>query len=203
MGLKKCGIGTGKSHSPGEAQLPAFSVAQDSGTAEMNSTLVPATAAARPKKLRRDTDTLGVGEEGLVFTIVLLWEAYSARRVRGGQGGREMTRAHFATVGGPAFERPSVLLHSGSGRASRTGAVYLHSKACVNERILIFHNRNVPVLSTIKMTYVEQSGVAQVHPRSLLLVSLIRRNAITAAQCSDSLSCSAIPAPRKMTVAVQ
>ena len=53
-------------------------------------------------------------------------------------------------------------------------------------------------------TYVEQYGsIGQVHPGLRLLVSRTARNAMMAAQCGDSLSRPAIPAPRKMAVAVQ
>jgi hypothetical protein len=54
-------------------------------------------------------------------------------------------------------------------------------------------------------TYVEQSGgIGQVHPGSrLLFIRLIARDAMMAAQCGDSLSRPAIPAPSEMTIAVQ
>jgi hypothetical protein len=54
-------------------------------------------------------------------------------------------------------------------------------------------------------TDAEQSGgIGQVHPGSrLLFVWLIARNAMMAAQCGNSLSRPAVPAPGKMTITVQ
>ena len=52
--------------------------------------------------------------------------------------------------------------------------------------------------------YAEQYGsICQGHPGLRLLVSRTARNAMMAVECGDSLSRPAVPAPRKMTVAVQ
>ncbi len=52
-------------------------------------------------------------------------------------------------------------------------------------------------------THIEQGGgICEVHPCSRLFVSLVGRNAMMAAQCSDSLSRPAISASGKMTIPV-
>ena len=52
-------------------------------------------------------------------------------------------------------------------------------------------------------TDIEQSGgICEVHPWSGLFVSLVGRNAMMAAQCSDSLSRPAVSASGKMTIPV-
>jgi hypothetical protein len=62
-----CGIGTGKSQSPGKPHGDASSAQTLAGTLELNSA-APLAAAARPKKLRRDIAAISL-EAGEVLFI--------------------------------------------------------------------------------------------------------------------------------------
>src|ERR1700758_387289 len=124
-----CGIGTGKSQSPGKPQGDPSSAQTLAGTLELNSAAPPA-AAARPKKLRRDNAaiSLEVGEV-LFIPYVLLAIRFLSNFVKW-EVGRSSIREHALSNRRP--QDPWKLL---MGPENRSGADSAPSQTrCQGER---------------------------------------------------------------------